>query len=226
VKPAAGGTAVQLTSDPAVDDAPHWSPDGSTIVFESDRDGNSDIWVMPAAGGAATKLSDDGGTDIQPSWAPDGSSVVFVRGQDIWTATYPGSVAAVARAARETRAIAIEVAVETETEEEATTIAAAPPVIAATGPTVYSFATGAPNPFRHQTKFEFALPQAGRTELVIYDVTGRRVKTLLSRTMEAGRFDATWDGRDEGGRITAPGVYFVRMQSGKFSEVKKAIRLD
>ena len=89
-----------------------------------------------------------------------------------------------------------------------------------------SLATGAPNPFRSNTKFEFALPQAGRTDLTVYDVSGRRVKTLLSRDLDAGRFDVTWDGRDENGRMTAPGVYFVRIQSGQFSDVKKSIRLE
>jgi hypothetical protein len=93
-------------------------------------------------------------------------------------------------------------------------------------PAEFSLAPGRPNPFRSSTTFRFELPRAGRAELVVFDVTGRRVKTLVSGDLAAGRFDAVWDGRDELGARTSPGVYFVRLQTQGYGETRKAVRLD
>jgi len=101
------------------------------------------------------------------------------------------------------------------------------PAVTVTGlPTEFQLAPGRPNPFRSSTTFRFDLPRPGHAELVVYDVTGRRVKTLVKGDLAAGRFDAVWDGRDEGGARTAPGVYFVRLQTQGFGETRKAVRLD
>lgn len=50
--PANGGTATQLTSNPAYDTTPVWSPDGSSIAFASDREGSMDVYIVSAKGGA------------------------------------------------------------------------------------------------------------------------------------------------------------------------------
>ena len=72
-----GGEPVLLTSDPAPDWAPHWSPDGTTIAFYSARTGDREIWKMPAAGGAATRLTDSPGLDAGSNWSPDGGEIAF-----------------------------------------------------------------------------------------------------------------------------------------------------
>jgi uncharacterized repeat protein (TIGR01451 family) len=101
------------------------------------------------------------------------------------------------------------------------------PAVSVSGlPTEFSLAPGRPNPFRSSTTFRFDLPRAGHAELVIFDVTGRRVKTLVSGDVAAGRFDAVWDGRDETGARTSPGVYFVRLQTQGYGETRKAVRID
>jgi Tol biopolymer transport system component len=58
----------QLTDDPAWDDKPTWSPDGTRIAFVSNRDGDSEIYVMNADGSGLVKLTDNSAYDGQPDW--------------------------------------------------------------------------------------------------------------------------------------------------------------
>jgi Tol biopolymer transport system component len=68
----------QLTSDPADDRAPRWSPDGNLIVFESRRSGKWDLWAVRPDGSGLQRLTDDAGNDRQPTWSPAGGRVAFV----------------------------------------------------------------------------------------------------------------------------------------------------
>lgn len=80
--PIAGGEAVALTQNagPALSFHPAISPDGRSIAFTSDRNGQLNIWVMDADGGHPRVLHADPDTRyLQPAWAPDGRSVVAVR---------------------------------------------------------------------------------------------------------------------------------------------------
>jgi Tol biopolymer transport system component len=69
--------AVQLTYDLSGEQYPDWSPDGTQLVFQSDRSGNWDIWVMPSTGGAATQVTVDTSYDARASWCPVGNEIVF-----------------------------------------------------------------------------------------------------------------------------------------------------
>lgn len=62
--PVGGGEARQLSSDPAYDTAPVWSPDGSRIAFASDRMGSTDIYVVAAGGGTPVRLTTHSGTEM------------------------------------------------------------------------------------------------------------------------------------------------------------------
>lgn len=75
--PAAGGTAVPLTSHPAHDMAPVWSPDGKQIAFASDRYGNFDLFIIPATGGEATRLTFHRANETPFRFTPDGRHLVF-----------------------------------------------------------------------------------------------------------------------------------------------------
>ncbi len=74
--PAAGGEARQLTTDPAHDTRPLWSPDGKKIAFESAREGSIDIFVMPATGGTPTRLTTHSGREQLRAWL-DNDTVLF-----------------------------------------------------------------------------------------------------------------------------------------------------
>ena len=67
-----------LTESPGRDLDPSVSPDGRTIAFSSDRDGNYEIYAMDADGRGETRLTALAGSDTEPSWSPDGRSIVFV----------------------------------------------------------------------------------------------------------------------------------------------------
>jgi subtilisin-like proprotein convertase family protein len=74
--------------------------------------------------------------------------------------------------------------------------------------------TGAPNPFNPRTTLRFELTSPARTRLSVYDVRGMLVRRLLDRNLGAGPHAVVWDGRDEGGRAAASGVYLVRLRAG------------
>jgi Tol biopolymer transport system component len=77
--PIGGGRATRISSGPAFEFQPRFSPDGSRIAFVSDRDGTNNIWVMNADGSDAEQLTKESERDVNtPSWSPDGE-YVFAR---------------------------------------------------------------------------------------------------------------------------------------------------
>lgn len=78
-----------------------------------------------------------------------------------------------------------------------------------------------PNPFNPRATVSFSLSQPGRTSIDIYDVRGRRVKTLIDQDMAAGSHEVVWSGRDQQGRGVASGVYLVLFRSGGVQEVRR-----
>ncbi len=68
-----------------------------------------------------------------------------------------------------------------------------------------------PNPFVRETQFRFALQNAGDARLEVFDVRGRRIRTVLAARLAAGRHVVAWDGRDAHGDGVAPGFYFYRL---------------
>src|SRR5688500_6945304 len=75
--PRSGDDAVRLTSGAGVEYAPQFSPDGSTIAFTGEYDGNIDVFVMPASGGVPKRLTWHPAPDQVLGWSPDGKDVLF-----------------------------------------------------------------------------------------------------------------------------------------------------
>jgi hypothetical protein len=71
-----------------------------------------------------------------------------------------------------------------------------------------------PNPFNPSTTIEFSLPAPGKVDLIVYDITGRKVRELVSGPMGAGTHFVVWDGRDDSGRTASSGVYLSRLRMG------------
>jgi hypothetical protein len=72
-----------------------------------------------------------------------------------------------------------------------------------------------PNPLLRETSIRYALPAAGRVSILVYDVSGRRVTSVLAGAhVPAGEHVARWDGCDAAGRPVAPGIYLFRLTAG------------
>ncbi len=71
-----------------------------------------------------------------------------------------------------------------------------------------------PNPFNPRTTIAFSLPKAAPCRLAVYALDGRRVRSLLEESREAGRHEVVWDGRDDAGSRVPSGLYFARLEFG------------
>jgi hypothetical protein len=86
--------------------------------------------------------------------------------------------------------------------------------------------TGAvPNPFNPMTYVTYSLPLAGEVTLRIYDVSGRLIRDLASGPRSAGQHREQWDGKDQGGKDVASGVYFARLNAAGQMEMKSMLLL-
>ena len=89
--PAKGGEAVQLTTNPAHDTEPCWSPDGKTVVFASYREGQKDLWAVSADGGHPKRLTDYGGAQTPHAVSSDGQILFSAYYQELASSSaFPG----------------------------------------------------------------------------------------------------------------------------------------
>jgi Tol biopolymer transport system component len=86
--PAAGGTALRLTDELQDATQPHWSPDGSTLVFQSFRDGTYQLWTVGRDGQGLKQLTKNDYDNREPQFSPDGKRIAFCSDQsgsnDVW----------------------------------------------------------------------------------------------------------------------------------------------
>jgi ligand-binding sensor domain-containing protein len=71
-----------------------------------------------------------------------------------------------------------------------------------------------PNPFNPQTTIEYVLPQGGFVELSLYNLSGQKIRQLVSNTLSAGMHTVVWDGCDQNGKRVSSGIYFSRLKLG------------
>jgi hypothetical protein len=94
-------------------------------------------------------------------------------------------------------------------------------------PKTYALYQNAPNPFNPVTTIRYDLPSASSVTLVIYDVSGRRVRALKRGDMEpAGRRSVVWDGTSDAGQRVASGVYFYRLEAGTYTHTRRMVLIQ
>jgi hypothetical protein len=90
-------------------------------------------------------------------------------------------------------------------------------------PTSFALSQNYPNPFNPSTEIQFSLTKSGTMKLVVYSITGQKVKVLVDGPMNAGSYKVSWNGKNDYGEYVATGVYFYRMESSSFVATKKMI---
>jgi methionine-rich copper-binding protein CopC len=95
----------------------------------------------------------------------------------------------------------------------------------ADAPKTFALEQNYPNPFNPTTTIRYQLPEQREVKLVVYNMLGQVVKTLVQTAQSAGTYIARWDGTNEDGISVAGGVYFYQLKAGDFVVSKKMILL-
>ncbi len=83
--------------------------------------------------------------------------------------------------------------------------------------------SASPNPAHGATTFALDLPRREQVSLVVYDASGRHVRTLTNGALGAGRHSVAWDGRDDGGRAVGSGTFLTRLTAGREARSTKVV---
>ncbi|HPG74349.1 MAG TPA: T9SS type A sorting domain-containing protein, partial [Bacteroidales bacterium] len=83
-----------------------------------------------------------------------------------------------------------------------------------------------PNPFSVSSNIDFSIPGETRVKISVYDAKGNELQVLKYQTFAAGKHSFTWSISDASGNTLTPGKYFVKFDSGSYTEVKKVIVLE
>ncbi len=87
-------------------------------------------------------------------------------------------------------------------------------------PNNYELSQNYPNPFNPTTRIDYSIPEKNHVSLKVYNLIGQEVATLVDGIQQAGKYAATFDGKN-----LASGVYFYRLQTGEYSVTKKLVLL-
>lgn len=90
-------------------------------------------------------------------------------------------------------------------------------------PVNYQLSQNYPNPFNPVTEIRFAIPKSQNIELVVYDLRGQKVKTLINTNVNAGYHTVQWNGTNDNGSSVASGVYLYTLKTNKINKVKKMV---
>ncbi len=92
-------------------------------------------------------------------------------------------------------------------------------------PIEFALGQNAPNPFNPVTVIQYQLPEPAHVRIDVYNIAGRRVRTIVDGPQEAGYQTVVWDGTNDFGQKVASGVYMYRMQAGDFVSEKRMVLL-
>jgi len=90
-------------------------------------------------------------------------------------------------------------------------------------PGEFSLAQNYPNPFNPETQIVFEMPTDELVQLTVFDILGRQVAVLVNATLQAGRHQITWEGRDANGLRVSSGMYFYQLRTSNFVASKRML---
>ena len=93
-------------------------------------------------------------------------------------------------------------------------------------PFIYELEQNYPNPFNPSTNINFSIPEPARVELVIYNVLGQKVKTLINDNMSSGFHHVLWKGVNDRGVSVSTGVYIVKIKCKDYVQTRKMIMMN
>jgi len=92
-------------------------------------------------------------------------------------------------------------------------------------PEVFALHQNYPNPFNPTTQIRYDLPLDEYVTVIIYDVMGRKIKSLINTNQEAGYRSITWDATNDLGQPVSAGMYIYTIQAGEFRKTRKMVLL-
>jgi flagellar hook assembly protein FlgD len=92
-------------------------------------------------------------------------------------------------------------------------------------PHVFALHQNYPNPFNPTTQIRYDLPEDALVNITIYDMMGRRVKTLINSKQTAGYWNIRWNGTNTHGESVSAGMYIYTIRAGEFNKTKKMVLL-
>ena len=98
-------------------------------------------------------------------------------------------------------------------------------IIDETLPITYNLYNAYPNPFNPITTLRYELPETGLVNIIIYDMLGRQVRTLLNQAQDAGFKSVIWDATNDYGKPVSAGIYLYQIQAGEYMQTKKLVLL-
>lgn len=193
------------------------SPASDVFAADLDRDGDMDLVLSNGSGASISVVLNNGdGTFADAGMSSDtGDGPVSVCGRDfngdgrtdVATANQSGSITVLFPIARPPVVTGVE---EMDGDRALT-------------PTGFVLYPNAPNPFNAVTRIRYDVPEVGHVSLKIYNLLGQVVRVLFDDERTPGRYLVLWDGRDDVGRAVASGVYFVRMEAGTLTKVRRML---
>jgi hypothetical protein len=90
-------------------------------------------------------------------------------------------------------------------------------------PKEFELSQNHPNPFNPETTFTYSVSSGSELSIIIYDLLGKQVQTLVREFKQPGRYQIKWNGTDDNSQRVASGIYFARLSVGKFSQVRKIL---
>ena len=92
-------------------------------------------------------------------------------------------------------------------------------------PKNYMLKQNYPNPFNHSTSIVYDIHKESIVNIIIYDLMGKEVRTLINKYQSIGRHNVLWNGKDDLDQLVSGGIYFYKLQAGDFVQTRKMVLL-